>query len=91
MSVIIKHMSEIIFLTAFRDRTCTIINVEGDAFGAGLLQHFTDKNSKKEEVELSEVRFEAENPTKPEHSPLLEKRAEVVIAGSWDTEQESIM
>lgn len=85
-------MSEIIFLTAFRDRTCTIINVEGDAFGAGLLQHFTDKNSKKEEVELSEVRFEeAENPTKPEHSPLLEKRAEVVIAGSRDTEQESIM
>ncbi|KAG7321949.1 hypothetical protein KOW79_014807 [Hemibagrus wyckioides] len=74
------------------DRTCTIINVEGDAFGAGLLQHFTDKNSKKEEVELSEVRFEeVENPTKPEHSPLLEKRAEVVIAGSRDTEQESVM
>ncbi|KAF4085847.1 hypothetical protein AMELA_G00099720 [Ameiurus melas] len=72
------------------DRTCTIINVEGDAFGAGLLQHFVDRTQKNEEVELSEVRLEkngqvelsevrleeAECPMKPENSPLLEKRAE---------------
>uniref|UniRef100_A0A8C5GFX7 Amino acid transporter n=1 Tax=Gouania willdenowi TaxID=441366 RepID=A0A8C5GFX7_GOUWI len=38
------------------DRTCTVLNVEGDAFGAGLLQHFVDRNSKKDGVELSEVR-----------------------------------
>ncbi|XP_026996730.1 neutral amino acid transporter B(0) [Tachysurus fulvidraco] len=74
------------------DRTCTVINVEGDAFGAGLLQHYTDKTSKKEEVELSEACSEdVENPRKPEHSPLLDKRAELVIAGSQSSEKESVM
>ncbi|KAM8903316.1 neutral amino acid transporter B(0) isoform 1-T1 [Spinachia spinachia] len=58
------------------DRTCTVLNVEGDAFGAGLLQNFVDRASKREEaVELSEVRLEG-NPAAaaPEHSPLIEKR-----------------
>ncbi|MCI4385507.1 hypothetical protein PGIGA_G00051280 [Pangasianodon gigas] len=74
------------------DRTCTIINVEGDAFGAGLLQHFIDRTSKKEEVELSEVHLEeVERPMKPEHSPLLEKRAQLKIAGSQTSEKESVM
>ncbi|XP_072546799.1 neutral amino acid transporter B(0) isoform X2 [Salminus brasiliensis] len=39
------------------DRTCTVINVEGDAFGAGLLQYFADRTSKKEGVELTEVQL----------------------------------
>lgn len=79
-------------ITAFRDRTCTIINVEGDAFGAGLLQHFTDHTSKKDEVELNEVHLEeVECPMKPECSPLLEKRAELKIAGSRTSEKESVM
>uniref|UniRef100_A0A3B4TMS1 Amino acid transporter n=1 Tax=Seriola dumerili TaxID=41447 RepID=A0A3B4TMS1_SERDU len=58
------------------DRTCTVLNVEGDAFGAGLLQFFVDRTSKQEGgTELSEVRLEG-NPTaaEPEHSPLIEKR-----------------
>ncbi|XP_057695206.1 neutral amino acid transporter B(0) [Corythoichthys intestinalis] len=52
------------------DRTCTVINVEGDAFGAGLLQFFVDRTAKKEGgAELGEVR-----PFTPpaEHSPLIE-------------------
>lgn len=65
--------------------------MEGDAFGAGLLQHYVDKNSNKQE-ELSEVRSEeAENPTEPERCALLNKQAEVEIAGSRTSEQESVM
>ncbi|KAI5098699.1 neutral amino acid transporter B(0) [Silurus meridionalis] len=74
------------------DRTCTIINVEGDAFGAGLLQHYTDHRSKKEEVELKEVHLEeVGHPVKPEGLPLLEKHAEIEIAGSKTSENESVL
>uniref|UniRef100_W5U6H3 Amino acid transporter n=1 Tax=Ictalurus punctatus TaxID=7998 RepID=W5U6H3_ICTPU len=74
------------------DRTCTIVNVEGDAFGAGLLQHFVDRTHKKEEVELSEVRLEeAERPMKPEHYSLIENGAELEIAGPRTAGRESVM
>ncbi|KAM4628256.1 neutral amino acid transporter B(0) isoform 1-T2 [Polymixia lowei] len=58
------------------DRTCTVLNVEGDAFGAGLLQHFVDRNSKSGEgAELSEVKLEEDaSLPAPEHSPLIGKR-----------------
>uniref|UniRef100_A0A4W6EQ44 Amino acid transporter n=1 Tax=Lates calcarifer TaxID=8187 RepID=A0A4W6EQ44_LATCA len=58
------------------DRTCTVLNVEGDAFGAGLLQHFVDRSSKQDEgAELSEVRLGgSSSAAEPEHSPLIEKR-----------------
>ncbi|KAI7800372.1 neutral amino acid transporter B(0) [Triplophysa rosa] len=53
------------------DRTCTVINVEGDAYGAGLLQHFVDRTaSKNTEPELDDVHV----TTKPESSPLMGKR-----------------
>ncbi|RVE64859.1 hypothetical protein OJAV_G00129930 [Oryzias javanicus] len=56
------------------DRTCTVLNVEGDAFGAGLLQFFVDKSSKHvEDTELSEIRLD--RAAAPEQSPLIEKRA----------------
>lgn len=58
------------------DRTCTVLNVEGDAFGAGLLQFFVDRTAKQEEgAELSEIRL-GEDPSvpAPESSPLIEKR-----------------
>lgn len=58
----------------FSDRTCTVLNVEGDAFGAGLLQNFVDRTSKEEGAELSEVRLGDQSATEPEHSPLIEKR-----------------
>lgn len=71
------------------DRTCTVLNVEGDAFGAGLLQYFVDHTSKQEEgAELSEVRLEGDqSAAAPEHSPLIEKRggkdsAETVLSES---------
>ncbi|XP_034719879.1 neutral amino acid transporter B(0) [Etheostoma cragini] len=79
------------------DRTCTVLNVEGDAFGAGLLQYFVDRTSKREEgAELSEVRLGGDSAAPaPEHSPLIKKR------GGWDgaegasqalsTEKESAM
>ncbi|XP_049431869.1 neutral amino acid transporter B(0) [Epinephelus fuscoguttatus] len=57
------------------DRTCTVLNVEGDAFGAGLLQHFVDRTSKRDEgAELSEVRMGDPTLPAPESSPLIEKR-----------------
>ncbi|XP_074535020.1 neutral amino acid transporter B(0) [Halichoeres trimaculatus] len=58
------------------DRTCTILNVEGDAFGAGLLQFFVDRTAKQEEgTELNDIRLEGgPSTTAPEHSPLIEKR-----------------
>lgn len=60
-----------------RDRTCTIVNVEGDAFGAGLLQHFADRTSTRTEAQLCEVPLEEVHAVKPESSLLLSKRAEL--------------
>ncbi|RXM35329.1 Neutral amino acid transporter B(0) [Acipenser ruthenus] len=60
------------------DRTCTVINVEGDAYGAGLLQNFVDRNAdKREGAELTEVRLEEVLPTKP--TPLKEEEATPLI------------
>ncbi|XP_053176413.1 neutral amino acid transporter B(0) [Scomber japonicus] len=56
------------------DRTCTILNVEGDAFGAGLLQFFVDRTKQDDGAELSEVRLGDQSAMAPEHSPLIEKR-----------------
>ena len=58
-----------------RDRTCTVINVEGDAFGAGLLQYFVDRNPT---ATLSEVRVEED--AEPEQSPLIQKGLEGAAA-----------
>ncbi|TSZ12229.1 Neutral amino acid transporter A [Bagarius yarrelli] len=71
------------------DRSCTVINVEGDAFGAGMLQHFTDKGCKTKKVELSEIQVEEEdNPTKKEDNPLLGELPEL---GSPVSEPESVI
>lgn len=51
----------------FRDRTTTVVNVEGDALGAGILHHINEQETKKqkhfgsqqEEEELKEVKVEA--------------------------------
>lgn len=45
-----------------RDRTTTVVNVEGDALGAGILHHINQQEMKKkqqQEAELAEVRVEA--------------------------------
>ena len=53
-----------------------MLNVEGDAFGAGLLQNFVDRAAKRDEgAELSDVRLEGDpSVPAPESSPLIEKR-----------------
>ncbi|KAK0146995.1 Neutral amino acid transporter B(0) [Merluccius polli] len=71
------------------DRTCTVLNVEGDAFGAGLLQHFVDRGAKKDEGEaLSEVRLGDNSNaagTMVESSPLMGNGAK------GDCDKESVM
>lgn len=74
------------------DRTCTVINVEGDAFGAGLLQYFTDRYSKGGDVELSEVRLEdRDHSSNPEHSPLMVNSAKVEVDGLPSAKNECVM
>uniref|UniRef100_A0A672SZG9 Amino acid transporter n=1 Tax=Sinocyclocheilus grahami TaxID=75366 RepID=A0A672SZG9_SINGR len=77
------------------DRTCTVINVEGDAYGAGLLQYFVDRTSSKEGAELNKVRVEEEDPaSRPEISPLIEKQGSLEleeVAGPKPCEKESVM
>lgn len=54
-----------------------MLNVEGDAFGAGLLQHYVERTSKSEEgTELTDVRPDSgpQALPAPESSPLLQKR-----------------
>lgn len=56
-----------------RDRTTTVVNVEGDALGAGILHHLNQKAVKKGAQELSEVKVEAVPNCKSEEetSPLV--------------------
>ncbi|XP_017564397.1 neutral amino acid transporter B(0) [Pygocentrus nattereri] len=87
-----EDLSLILAVDWLVDRTCTVINVEGDAFGAGILQHFTDRISKREGMELSEVCLgEKEGPSKTEGSPLIEKQnVELEVTGPQPCE-ESVM
>lgn len=62
-------------VTARRDRSCTVLNVEGDAFGAGLLQSYVDHSEKQSSVpELLNMKTEPlpVPPLRPdEGNPLL--------------------
>ncbi|XP_078389568.1 neutral amino acid transporter B(0) isoform X2 [Cetorhinus maximus] len=77
------------------DRTCTVLNVEGDAFGAGLLQCYTDKQQSRLQVEeLTEVKTETGVAEKSEEegSPLIKEGAKVTLeTGSRSLEKESVM
>uniref|UniRef100_A0A8D2DJP2 Amino acid transporter n=1 Tax=Sciurus vulgaris TaxID=55149 RepID=A0A8D2DJP2_SCIVU len=55
------------------DRTTTVVNVEGDALGAGILHHLNQKAMKRGEQELSEVKVEAipNSKSEEETSPLV--------------------
>lgn len=51
-------------MCAHRDRTTTVVNVESDALGAGILHHINQQEMKKQQLqreggELTEVRVEA--------------------------------
>ncbi|XP_055993056.1 neutral amino acid transporter B(0) [Sorex fumeus] len=72
------------------DRSCTVLNVEGDAFGAGLLQNYVDGLEKPSSVpEL--LNMTTEPPLRPEEgNPLLRHRPGP--AGDAATcEKESVM
>ncbi|XP_069764611.1 neutral amino acid transporter B(0) isoform X1 [Narcine bancroftii] len=74
------------------DRTCTVINVEGDAYGAGLLQSYSDKQKGKDE--LTEVKTEGVSAVKSdeEGAPLIKKDVKVSLEGcNSSQEKESMM
>ncbi|KAJ1107090.1 hypothetical protein NDU88_004487 [Pleurodeles waltl] len=79
------------------DRTCTVLNVEGDAFGAGLLQVYTERTAGKgaADDELKEVKTETTEPNRALHeeevSPLMKKELQVSLEGASNLEKESIM
>ncbi|XP_043114518.1 neutral amino acid transporter B(0) [Puntigrus tetrazona] len=76
------------------DRTCTVINVEGDAYGAGLLQHFVDRSSSKEGAELNKVQVDEDPASRPESSPLIDKQGSLEleeVARPKPCEKESVM
>uniref|UniRef100_A0A2K6ELY5 Amino acid transporter n=1 Tax=Propithecus coquereli TaxID=379532 RepID=A0A2K6ELY5_PROCO len=66
------------------DRTTTVVNVEGDALGAGILHHLNQKAMRKGEQELSEVKVEAVPNCKSEEetSPLMTHQNPAVPAAS---------
>ncbi|MBN3279003.1 SATT protein, partial [Polyodon spathula] len=53
------------------DRTTTVVNVEGDAFGAGILHHINQQEMKKQQAELETVRVEAIPNVKSEEETSL--------------------
>ncbi|XP_072286608.1 neutral amino acid transporter B(0) [Pyxicephalus adspersus] len=72
------------------DRTCTILNVEGDAFGAGILQVYSDRTAGPgaDGVDLTGVKV-LDPEEQPEGDPLL--KPEVIVDGAGPQEKESIM
>lgn len=66
------------------DRTTTVVNVEGDALGAGILNYLNEKDKKDKEQELKEVSVEAVANSKSEEetSPLVTHKNQVSNATS---------
>ncbi|KAL0609784.1 Neutral amino acid transporter B [Plecturocebus cupreus] len=64
----VVHISLILAVDWLVDRSCTVLNVESDALGAGLLQHYVDRTeSRNTEPELIQVKSEL--PLNPLPSP----------------------
>ncbi|XP_010124517.1 PREDICTED: neutral amino acid transporter A isoform X1 [Chlamydotis macqueenii] len=61
------------------DRTTTVVNVEGDALGAGILHYLNEKEKKEKEQELKEVNVEAvaNSKSEGETSPLVTHKKQV--------------
>eukprot|EP00061_Rhincodon_typus_P014923 g42310.t1 len=89
-----KEISLVLAVDWLVDRTCTVLNVEGDAFGAGLLQSFSDRQKSGQQVEeLTEVKIEAviQEKSEEEKSPLMKKDArEPLRKESSSLEKESV-
>lgn len=72
-------------ISLYRDRTTTVVNVEGDALGAGILHHINQQEMKKQQEqqgELAEVRVEAVANVQAEEetSPLVTHQAKALEA-----------
>ncbi|XP_006000491.1 neutral amino acid transporter B(0) [Latimeria chalumnae] len=91
----IDEISLILAVDWLIDRTCTVLNVEGDAFGAGLLQNFVDKQERRRKTEeLTEVKTEKVEPVKlpgEEESPLIKKEVKATLERVNSCEKESVM
>lgn len=92
-----KDISLILAVDWLVDRSCTVLNVEGDAFGAGLLQSYVDRTKvPSSEPELIQVKNEASlNPlplATEEGNPLLNQyRGPAGDATGATCEKESVM
>eukprot|EP00069_Balaena_mysticetus_P014388 bmy_01565T0 len=75
------------------DRTTTVVNVEGDALGAGILHHLNQKATKRGEQELREVKVEAVPNCKSEEetSPLVTHPNPTGLAASTPESKESVL
>lgn len=75
-----------------RDRSCTVINVQGDAFGAGILQAYVDKQESRalQVAELTEVKTEGMKPDE-EGAPLLKDVMASIEGQKRPLEKESVM
>lgn len=77
------------------DRTTTVVNVEGDALGAGILNHLNQRTVKKGEQELQEVKVEAipNSKSEEETSPLVthQNRAGPVAVAPELESKESVL
>ncbi|KAM9225607.1 neutral amino acid transporter B(0) isoform 1-T1 [Dugong dugon] len=96
ISLPVHDLSLILAVDWLVDRSCTVLNVEGDAFGAGLLQNYVDRTESRSPVpELIQVKSETPLPqllsAPPEEgNPLLKPC--LGAAGDADTfEKESVM
>lgn len=95
VSLPVKDISLILAVDWLVDRSCTILNVEGDAFGAGLLQSYVDRTkTPSSEPELIQVKNEM--PLNPlplateEGNPLL-KQYRGPAGDAASCEKESVM
>lgn len=80
-------LDAILCRSSHRDRTTTVVNVEGDALGAGILHHINQQEMKKQqqeggEAELVEVRTEvvANVQAEEETSPLVTHQSKALAA-----------
>lgn len=96
VSLPVKDISLILAVDWLVDRSCTVLNVEGDAFGAGLLQSYVDRTKMpSSEPELIQVKNEVSlNPlplATEEGNPLLKQYQGPTGDASATFEKESVM
>lgn len=95
VSLPVNEISLILAVDWLVDRSCTILNVEGDAFGAGLLQSYVDR-TKIQSAEPELIQVKSETPLNPlpatteEGNPLL-KQYQGPPGGAATCEKESVM